>query len=96
MSIHTLRRMRGTRWVQLVVDPKTVQEMMGHKDMRTAMGYLHWNQQHGADAVSAAQEKENQEYEAAKNVQAIEKVAGEKRETEATPLTSGASSDGSM
>lgn len=42
VTFHTLRHVYGTRLNELGVDPKTIQKLMGHKDIKTTMNtYVH-------------------------------------------------------
>ena len=40
MGFHDLRRFRATQWNRLGVDLKTIQELLGHADIRTTMRYV--------------------------------------------------------
>jgi len=39
VTIHDLRHFRPTQWVQRGVDPRTVQELLGHGSITTTMRY---------------------------------------------------------
>ena len=40
VGFHDLRRFRATQWNRLGVDLKTIQELLGHADIRTTMRYV--------------------------------------------------------
>lgn len=49
VGFHDFRHYRATQWIKNGVDIRTVQEWMGHKDIKTTMRYLHF-----ADGPSSA------------------------------------------
>jgi len=39
VGFHDLRHFRASQWIMKGVDPRTVQELMGHRDIKTTMRY---------------------------------------------------------
>jgi integrase/recombinase XerD len=66
VTFHTLRHMRGTRWIEYGADIETVKEGLGHLDIKTTDLYT----KHVKDRVE----------QSLRDAQAAEKIAGEKRE----------------
>ncbi len=62
VGFHDLRRFRATRWSRLGVDLKTIQELLGHADIRTTMLYVGFVDS-ALDDVRRAQEREAQNAE---------------------------------
>ena len=58
ITFHTLRHMRGTKWLHLGVDIGTVKEMLGHEDIETTMRYAHFIKEHGEKSIREAQKLE--------------------------------------
>ena len=58
IPFQTLRDMRGTRWLQMGVDPRTVQEKLGHKDLGTTMKDVEYEEDVADDQIRAALEAE--------------------------------------
>ncbi len=54
-GFHDLRHYRATQWLANGVDPRTVQELLGHSSIVTTMRYVHYLQEHAEEAVRAAE-----------------------------------------
>lgn len=54
------RHFRATQWVRQGVDLKTVQELLGHANIRTTMRYAHFAPRHAARSIVEAQRAEAQ------------------------------------
>jgi integrase len=52
------RHFRATQWVRLGVDLKTVQALLGHRDIHTTMRYAHFAPNHAARTIVDAQRSE--------------------------------------
>jgi integrase/recombinase XerD len=72
VTFHTLRHMRATKWISNGVDLRTVQELLGHSDIRTTMRYSKYVESHMDAVVRDAQLREVTELES----------GGEKRDAE--------------
>jgi integrase/recombinase XerD len=59
VTFHTLRHMRGTRWLQNGVDLGSVKEKLGHKDIETTMRYAHYVEAHADESIREAQKRES-------------------------------------
>ena len=62
VGFHDLRHFRATQWLMNGVDPRTVQENLGHADIQTTMRYVHFIETHATKAVVEAQNKEVAEW----------------------------------
>lgn len=58
VGFHDFRHFRASQWVMRGVDLRTVQELLGHKDITTTMRYAHFAPQHAAKAIIEAQRLE--------------------------------------
>jgi integrase len=63
VTFHNLRHYRGTSWLQHGADIRSVQEKLGHRDIKTTMRYAHFVETHGDRAIREAQEREVRETE---------------------------------
>jgi integrase len=54
------RHFRATQWVRLGIDLKTVQRLLGHRDIRTTMRYAHFAPEHANRTIVDAQREEAQ------------------------------------
>lgn len=68
ITFHTLRHFRGTSWLQLGADIRTVQMALGHADIQTTLRYLKWVESHSDKAIREAQEKEKAEIESRREI----------------------------
>ena len=59
---HDFRHFRATQWLLGGMDIKTVQALLGHKDINTTMRYVHYIQEHAAELVQKVSEKEVREW----------------------------------
>lgn len=57
-GLHDLRHFRASQWILGGVDPLTVKELLGHRDINTTMIYAHFNPKHAHKAVLAIQNTE--------------------------------------
>jgi site-specific recombinase XerD len=57
-SAPPLRHYRGTQWLKNGVNIRTVQELLGHSDISTAMRYVHYLQQHAEESLREAERRE--------------------------------------
>lgn len=57
-GFHDLRHFRASQWVRSGIDPRTVKELLGHRDIKTTMIYAHFDPKHAHKAVLEAQRKE--------------------------------------
>jgi integrase len=64
VTFHLLRYFRGTSWLQHGADIRSVQEKLGHKDIRTTLRYTHYVEDHADHAIRDAQEHEARQKEA--------------------------------
>jgi integrase len=71
VGFHDFRHFRATQWVKRGIDLRTVQELLGHRDITTTMRYAHFAPGHASRSILEAQ-----------RLEAAEFVAGEKQETE--------------
>ena len=58
VGFHDLRHFRASQWIMKGVDPRTVQELMGHRDIKTTMRYAHFAPQHASRSILEAQNRE--------------------------------------
>jgi integrase len=77
VSIHDLRHFRATQWIQRGVDPRTVQELLGHSSITTTMRYAHFAPTHASRSILEAQRTEQQELVAAGDKRATASVANQ-------------------
>jgi len=62
VGFHDLRHFRATQWLMNGVDPRTVQENLGHADIQTTMRYVHFIETHATKSVVEAQNREVDEW----------------------------------
>ena len=62
VGFHDLRHFRATQWLMNGVDPRTVQENLGHADIQTTMRYVHFIETHATKSVVEAQNREVAEW----------------------------------
>lgn len=74
-GLHDLRHFRATQWLKHGVDPRTVKEWLGHKDLKTTMIYLHFIESHADRKFREAEQRELAELAGASTT---ETVVGEK------------------
>jgi integrase len=58
VGFHDLRHFRATQWIINGVDLRTVQELMGHRDIKTTMRYAHFAPRHASRSILEAQKRE--------------------------------------
>jgi integrase len=58
VGFHDLRHFRATQWVMRGVDLRTVQELLGHNDIRTTMRYAHFAPTPAMRTIAEAQKAE--------------------------------------
>jgi site-specific recombinase XerD len=68
---HTLRHTFASRLVMARVDLRTVQELMGHKDITMTLRYSHLSPSHLKDAVQRLVKVPNPQNEAKVNTEAV-------------------------
>jgi len=56
-SLHTLRHTFASRLVMAGVDLRTVQELMGHKDIQMTMRYAHLSGDHKRQAIAVLEQR---------------------------------------
>ena len=61
-GFHDLRHFRATQWLLNGMDVNTVKELLGHRDIKTTMRYVHYIQEHAAELVQKVSEKEVREW----------------------------------
>jgi integrase len=55
------RHFRASQWVMRGIDLRTVQELLGHRDIMTTMRYAHFAPNHAAKSILAAHRAEMEE-----------------------------------
>jgi integrase len=58
VGFHDFRHYRGSQWAMRGVDLKTIQELLGHKDIKTTMRYAHFAPNHAERSILEAQKNE--------------------------------------
>lgn len=58
VTFHNLRHFRGTSWLRHGADIRSVQEKLGHRDIKTTLRYTHFVESLGDKAIREAQERE--------------------------------------
>ena len=58
VGFHDFRHFRATQWVMGGLDLRTVQELLGHRDIQTTMRYAHFAPDHAAKRVIEIQRQE--------------------------------------
>lgn len=66
-GFHDLRHFRATQWVRNGMDIRTVQELLGHSNIRTTMRYSHFDQSHAIRSVHEVEEVEKHELDLKRN-----------------------------
>jgi hypothetical protein len=61
VTIHDLRHFRATQWIMRGVDPRTVQELLGHSTITTTMRYAHFAPNRAARQIIETQQLEARE-----------------------------------
>ena len=72
VGFHDFRHFRATQWVRRGIDLRTVQELLGHRDLNTTNRYAHFAPTHATRSILEAQ-----------RLEAAELAAGEKQEASA-------------
>ena len=57
-GLHDFRHFRATQWVKHGVDPRTVKEWLGHRDIKTTMLYLRFVEGHAVAKFREAEKAE--------------------------------------
>jgi integrase len=58
VTFHNLRHFRATTWLDMGADPVSVQEKLGHRDIKTTMRYVHYVESRGDRVIREAQDRE--------------------------------------
>lgn len=58
VGFHSFRHFRASQWVSRGVDLRTVQELLGHRDINTTMRYAHFAPKHAMKCIVEAQRLE--------------------------------------
>ena len=66
VGFHDFRHFRATQWVKQGIDLRTVQELLGHRDITTTMRYAHFAPMHASRRIIEAQKLEKAELTAEK------------------------------
>jgi integrase len=61
VGFHDFRHFRASQWVMRGIDLRTVQELLGHRDITTTMRYAHFAPNHAAKSILAAHRAEMEE-----------------------------------
>lgn len=61
VGFHDFRHFRASQWVMRGIDLRTVQELLGHRDITTTMRYSHFAPNHAAKSILAAHRAEMEE-----------------------------------
>jgi integrase len=61
IGFHDFRHFRASQWVMRGIDLRTVQELLGHRDITTTMRYAHFAPNHAAKSILAAHRAEMEE-----------------------------------
>jgi integrase len=80
VGFHDFRHFRATQWIMRGIDPRTVQGLLGHRDIQTTMRYAHFAPDHAAKRVIDVQRLEAEELlgsVCATNVQPNQAEAGQ-------------------
>ena len=62
VGFHDLRHFRATQWISNGVDVRTVQELLGHRDIATTMRYSHYAPQHATQSIREVQKREAERF----------------------------------
>jgi integrase len=61
VGFHDFRHFRASQWVMRGIDLRTVQELLGHRDISTTMRYAHFAPNHATRSILAAHRAELEE-----------------------------------